>query len=129
MFYIPQSPRSNGTAACGGAGILVAALMVLGMATAQADDVTVTVTNQGTRPISINIQDLNDYREDLNAGETKSIPAANLAGVDPNNTNIQWEARLRDLQDVGQERPNPVCARGVIIFQGSAGHIDVTKCG
>ena len=74
------------------------------------------ITNAGQLPISINIQDFKDYREDLDGGQTKSVPADNLTGVDPNNNNIHWKARLRDL-------------RGVVIFQGHAGHIDVTKCG
>jgi hypothetical protein len=131
MLPIPLSRRSAVSAAYIGAtaAVLVAVFTAIGTVTARADDVTVTITNQGTRPISINIEALNDYREDIDAGETKSIPAGNLTGVDPNNTNIQWEARLRDLESTGQERANPVCARGVIIFQGQAGHIDVTKCG
>jgi hypothetical protein len=90
--------------------------------------VTVSVRNSAKTPISINIKDLNDYREDLNGGETKSIPAANLAGFNPNNKSIQWEARLRDLKSVKQASPNPVCARGVVIFQGPNGRVDVSKC-
>lgn len=130
MLLISRSRRSTvNTPHVAAAAILIAVLMTIGTATARADDVTVTITNQGTHPISINLQELNDYREDLDAGETKSIPAGNLGAVDPSNTNIQWEARLRDLESVGQERPNPVCARGVIVFQGKAGHIDITKCG
>jgi len=81
--------------------------------------VSVTIQNSAKSPISINIKDLKDYREDLNGGETKSIPAANLAGFNPNSNNVQWEARLRDLKSVKQTSPNPVCARGVV---------NVTKC-
>ena len=90
--------------------------------------VTVTITNAAKTPISINIKDLKDYREDLNGGESKSVPAANLSGFNPNNSNVQWEARLRDLKSVKQTSPNPVCARGVINFQGPAGRVNVTKC-
>jgi len=90
--------------------------------------VTVTIHNAAKAPISINIKELKDYREDLNGGESKSIPAANLAGFDPNNNRVPWEARLRDLKSVTQASPNPVCARGVIIFQGPAGRVDVAKC-
>jgi hypothetical protein len=90
--------------------------------------VTIAVHNAAKSPISINIKDLKDYREDLNGGETKSIPATNLSGFNPNDKNVQWEARLRDLKSVKQASPNPVCARGVIIFQGPAGHVDVAKC-
>ena len=128
MFHTPLTRRTTATATYA-AAVLVASLIGVGTAAAQAGDVTVTITNAGTLPISINIKDLNDYREDLDGGQTKSVPAGNLTGVDPNNNNIEWEARLRDLQNVGQTRPNTVCARGVIIFQGQAGHIDVTKCG
>ncbi len=95
----------------------------------EALPVTVTVHNAAKAPISINIKELKDYREDLKGGETKSIPAANLSGFNPtNNNNVQWEARLRDLKSVTQPSPNPVCARGVIIFQGPAGRVDVAKC-
>jgi hypothetical protein len=90
--------------------------------------VTVAVHNAAKTPISINIKELKDYREDLNGGETKSIPAANLSGFNPNNNNVKWEARLRDLKSVTQASPNPVCARGVIIFQGPAGRVEVSKC-
>lgn len=90
--------------------------------------VSVSVHNSAKTPISINIKQLNDYREDLNGGETKSVPAANLSGFNPNNNNVQWEARLRDLKSVKQTSPNPVCARGVVNFQGPAGRVDVTKC-
>ena len=88
---------------------------------------TVTVRNAAKSPISINIKGLNDYREDLKVGESKSIPATHLAGFDPNKS-VPWEARLRDLKSVKQTSPNPVCARGVITFIGPAGHVDVTKC-
>jgi hypothetical protein len=90
--------------------------------------VTVSVRNSAKTPISINIKELNDYREDLNGGETKSVPAANLSGFNPTNKVVQWEARLRDLKSVKQTSPNPVCARGVVNFQGPAGRVDVTKC-
>jgi len=90
--------------------------------------VTVSVHNSAKAPISINIKDLNDYREDLKGGETKSVPAANLSGFNPNNKSVAWEARLRDLKSVSQSSPNPVCARGTVIFQGPAGRVDVTKC-
>jgi hypothetical protein len=129
MFHTPLTSRTTAGAACIAAAVLFAAWVGVGTAAAQDGDVTVTITNQGTQPISINIKDLNDYREDLDSGETKSVPPENLTGIDPNNTDIQWEARLRDLKSVDQPRPNTVCARGVIIFQGKAGHIDVTKCG
>jgi len=125
MFH--TSPRMTATATYA-AAVLVASLITVGTAAAQAGGVTVTITNTGKLPISINIKDLKDYREDLKAGETKSVPAGNLGGVDPNNKNIQWEARLRDLQNVKQTTPNTVCARGVIVFSGRAGHINVTKC-
>jgi hypothetical protein len=126
MFHIPLTRRMTATATYA-AAVLVASLISVGTAAAQVGGVTVTVTNTGKVPISINIKDLKDYREDLNGGETKSIPAGNLTGVDPNNRNIQWEARLRDLQNAKQSA-NTVCARGVVIFQGQTGHIDVTKC-
>ena len=90
--------------------------------------VTVSVHNSAKTPISINIKELKDYREDLNGGETKSIPATNLAGFNPNNNNVKWEARLRDLKSVTQKSPNPVCAQGVVIFQGPSGRVDVSKC-
>jgi hypothetical protein len=77
-------------------------LISVGTAAAQADGVTVTITNAGQLPISINIQDLKDYREDLDGGQTKSVLPENLTEVDPNNNNIQWEARLRDLQTWGR---------------------------
>jgi|SRR6516164_10390652 hypothetical protein len=128
MFYALLTRRTTTTATYA-AAVLVASLISVGTAAAQAGGVSVTITNAGTLPISINIKDLKDYREDFDGGQTKSVPAENLTGVDPNNKNIQWEARLRDLQNVGQTRPNTVCAQGVIIFQGQAGHIDVTKCG
>jgi hypothetical protein len=89
---------------------------------------TVTVRNSAKSPISINIKDLKDYREDLKVGESKTIPASYLAGFDPNNKTVPWEARLRDLKSVKQSSPNPVCSRGVVIFQGPAGRVDVTKC-
>src|SRR5262245_46438434 len=127
MIHTPMTRRTTATAIYA-AAVLVASLISVGTATAQDSSVTVTITNTGEVPISINIQDLNDYREDLDGGQTISVPADNLTGVDPNNNNIQWEARLRDLQKVGQTRPNRICAQGVIIFQGHAGHIDVTKC-
>jgi hypothetical protein len=119
MFRTPLTRRMTTTAAYVAAA-LVASFISVGTAAAQAGAVTVTVTNTGKQPISINVKDLGDFREDLNGGETKSVPARNLGGVDPNNTNIQWEARLRDQ--------NTVCARGVVIFKGQAGHFDVTKC-
>jgi hypothetical protein len=128
MFHTLLTRRTTAKATYA-AAVLVASLISIGTAAAQDGGVTVTITNAGEVSISINIKDLNDYREDLDGGETKSVPAENLTGVDPNNNNIQWEARLRDLQNVGQARPNTVCARGVIIFQGQAGHIDITKCG
>lgn len=127
MFHSPLTRRMTATATCA-AAVLAASLINVGTAAAQAGGVTVTITNTGKLPISINMKGLKDYREDLNGGQTKSVPAGNLSGVDPNNKNIQWEARLRDLQNVRQTRPNTVCARGVIIFQGNAGHVDVTKC-
>jgi hypothetical protein len=126
MFHTPLTRRMTATATCA-AAVLVASLISGDTAAAQAGGVTVTITNAGKLPISINIKDLKDYREDLAGGQTKSVPAGNLSGVSPNN-NIQWEARLRDLQNVKQTRPNTVCARGVIIFQGQAGHVNVTKC-
>src|SRR5262245_21313955 len=128
MFHTPLTRRMTATVTYT-AAVLVASLISVGAAAAQGSGVTVTITNAGAVPISINIKDLNDYREDLDGGQTKSVPAQNLTGVDPNNNNIQWEARLQDLQSVGQPRPNTVCARGVIIFQGQAGRIEVTKCG
>lgn len=124
-----HTPRRMTATAIFAATVLVASLIGVGTAAAQAGGVTVTITNEGKLPISINIKSLKDYREDLNGGQTKSVPAENLTGVDPSDKNIEWEARLRDLQSVGQTRPNAVCARGVIIFQGKAGHVDVTKCG
>ena len=126
MSHTPLTRRLTVATTCAAAA-LAASLIGVGTAAAQSG-VTVTVHNAGKVPISINIKDLKDYREDLNGGETKSIPAANLAGIDPNNKNIQWEARVRDLQNVNQPRPNTVCARGVVIFQGQAGRVDVTKC-
>src|SRR5262249_1078451 len=110
MFHTPLRSRTTATATCA-AAVLVASLISVGTAAAQGTGVTITITNAGAVPISINIKDLNDYREDLDGGQTTSVPAQNLTGVDPNNNNIQWEARLRDLQNVGQARPNTVCAR------------------
>ena len=127
MFHTALTWRMT-VAATYTAAVLAVSLISVGTAAAQAGGVTVTITNAGKLPISINIKDLKDYREDLSGGQTKSVPAGNLGGVDPNRRNIQWEARLRDLQNVKQSRPNTVCARGVIIFQGKAGHVDVTKC-
>jgi len=126
MLHSPLTRRMTASATCA-AAVFLASLIGVGTSAAQTG-VTVTVHNAGKVPISINIKDLKDYREDLNGGETKSIPAANLTGINPNNKNIQWEARVRDLQNVNQPRPNTVCARGVIIFQGQAGRVDVTKC-
>jgi hypothetical protein len=125
MFHTPKRMTAAATYA---AAVLLASLISVGTAAAQAGAVSVTITNAGKLPISINIKDLKDYREDLKGGETKSVPTGNLKDVNPNNKNIQWEARLRDLQNVKQPAPNTVCARGVIIFKGQAGHIDVTKC-
>ena len=128
MFHTLLTRRRTGTAATYAAAILVSSMIGLGTAVAQAGGVTLTITNSGTLPISINIKDLNDYREDLKGGETKSVPAANLSGFNPNNKSVAWEARLRDLKSVSQSSPNPVCARGTVIFQGPAGRVDVTKC-
>jgi hypothetical protein len=127
MFHTCLTRRMTATATYV-AATLIASLISVGTAAAQAGGVTVTITNAGKVPISINIKDLKDYREDLNGGQTKSVPASNLSGVDPTNKNIAWEARLRDLQSTSQATPNTVCARGVVIFQGQAGHVDVTKC-
>jgi hypothetical protein len=129
MFDTPVTRRTTARAACTAAAVLLATCICIGTSAAQAGDVTVTITNDGTQPISINIKELSDYREDLDAGETKSVPPENLTGVDPTNTDIEWEAHLRDLKSVDQPAPNPVCASGVIIFEGNAGHVDVTKCG
>lgn len=126
MLHSPMTRRMTATATYA-AAVVVASLIGFGTAAAQTG-VTVTVHNAGKVPISINIKELKDYREDLSGGETKAVPSSNLTGANPNNKNIQWEARLRDLQSVNQPRPNTVCARGVVIFQGQAGHVDVTKC-
>ena len=85
------------------AAVLVASLIGVGAAAAQSAP-TVTITNSGSIPVSINIPSLKDYREDLKAGETKSIPASNLAGVSTTNNYIKWEARLRDLSSTSQPR-------------------------
>jgi hypothetical protein len=126
MFQIPLTRRIAAAAAYA-AAVLVASLVGVGSAAAQAGP-TVTITNAGKVPISINIKSLKDYREDLNGGESKTVPASYLAGVSTTNNNITWEARLRDLGSTSQTRPNKVCAEGVIIWQGQAGRINVTKC-
>jgi hypothetical protein len=125
MFHKPLTTRATATYA---AAALVASVIGIGAAAAQSSNPTVTITNSGKNPISINIKDLKDYREDLNAGESKSIPASNLAGVSTSNNYIKWEARLRDLKSVSQPRPNTVCAQGVVVWSGQSGRINVTKC-
>jgi hypothetical protein len=97
--------------------------------TATFSGLSVTIHNSAKEAISINIKAFDDYREDLKSGETKSVPARNLSGVDPSDTSVPWEARLRDLKSVTQPKPNPVCAHGVVAFKGAAARIDVTKCG
>jgi hypothetical protein len=127
MFQTALTTRMTATyAAAVLVASLAASLISVGTAAAQAGAVTVTITNKGKTPISMHIQGLRNYIDDFEGGQTKSVPAANLAGITPNN-NIQWEARTRDLQNVNQARTT-VCARGVVIFSGQTGHIDVTKC-
>jgi hypothetical protein len=120
MFNSPLTRRA--------VAVLVASLIGVGTAAAQSTGATVTITNSGRNPISINIKDLKDYREDLNGGESKSIPASNLAGVSTTNNYIRWEARLRDLKSVSQPRPNTVCAQGVVVWSSQTGRVNVTKC-
>src|SRR5262249_58913849 len=97
MLHTPRTRRRTATATYA-AAVVVASLIGFGTAAAQTG-VTVTVDNAGKVPLSINIKELKDYREDLSGGETKALPSSNLTGGDPNNKNIHGEARLRDLHD------------------------------
>jgi hypothetical protein len=122
MFHIPLTRRIT-TTVMFAAAVVAASVIGVGSAAAQAGKVR--IHNAGRAPISISIPGLHNYLEDINPGETKDVPASNLAGANTKDNNIAWEARLRDLSSTSQTRGNTVCARGVVNWSGTT---EVTKC-
>jgi hypothetical protein len=110
MFHTFRTTRMTYVAA-----VLVASLIGVGTAAAQAGRPTLTFKNSGKLKISVKVDKIG-YRNDIDPTKSDTVPVSKLQNVDPKDQSIVWEAYPADLKSPQQTKPNSKCDGGKIKF-------------
>ena len=97
------------------AAALVASLIGVGVAAAQAVNPSLTFKNGASVKISVKVDKIG-YREDIDPGSSVAVPSSKLQNVDPTDAGIIWDAYQADQNNIEQPKPNPRCDGGLIRF-------------
>ena len=117
MLHALRTARTNITTPYLAAA-LVAMLMGVGAAAAQAVNPSLTFKNGASVKISVKVDKIG-YREDIDPGSSVAVPSSKLQNVDPTDAGIVWDAYQADLNNIEQQKPNPRCDGGLIRFDNS----------
>ena len=113
MLCTFRTPRINATTTYV-AAVLLASLIGVGTAAAQAGRPTLTFKNSGKLKISVKVDKIG-YRNDIDPNKSDTVSASKLQNVDPKDQSIVWEAYPADLKSP-QTKPNSKCDGGKIKF-------------